>query len=169
MRFEIVFVSLVALLLAAILLGVGVVMIFSPFYPLPYQAIATLFQKPLFFGVLFVVVAALLIAAFLGLTRRRYLRFKMGGYSLSEAVLTRMARKNLEELFPKDELFCEVVVRRGKKLNVTAHLPPVEEKTLEEVEERLTALFQKQCGFHNHFYFNVSTRSVQSTPAESSQ
>lgn len=156
MRFEVIFVSLVALLLSLILLAFGGILLV-----MPQAHLFDLFlKKPHFLGALLILIGVFLLLSFYGLSKKRYLRCKMGGYSISENVLTELTKKALEEFFPHALINCSVVVRRDRKLEIAAHLPSVEmearEELLKQIEAKLTKIFFEQCGLKDSYHFIVA-------------
>ena len=152
-RFEVVFVSLVALLLGLILLVVGVAFAVSPYYALPLHALQVFGMKPLLGGTVLAFIGFSLLLSFFSLTKRRFLRFRTSGYSISEDVLADLARRSLCTLYPNAS--CEVIVRRGKQLELTTNIS-VSEEELEKVEALLQETFAKSCGFTDSFRLNFT-------------
>jgi|GEM_PF-4714534 len=119
-RFETIFVSIVALLMGCILLLFGGALLLSPFNDLPLRALSLFKVPPLFGGTILGFFGLSLIIAFYSLSKRRFLRFKTSGYSISEELLAELAETSLRTIYPNAS--CQVLVRQGKRLEVTANL-----------------------------------------------
>ena len=153
-RFELIFVSLVALFLGLMMVIVGVAFAISPAFSLPLRALSIFKLGPLYGGIVLAVVGFSLLLAFYSLNRKRFLKFKTAGYSVSEEVLADLAQRSLRQRYPN--CVCDVVVKRGEKLEVTANVPAKEEE-LDQIEALLQEAFAESCGFKEPFKLNLST------------
>ncbi|NGX61569.1 MAG: hypothetical protein K940chlam9_01056 [Chlamydiae bacterium] len=149
-RKEQLFLSLVALLMGFSLLFGGIFCLLFPAFVIDKLALV---------GGICLGAGTLLLILFTFLSRRRYFLLKMGEVAIHEALITEYAKTCLDEIFPNRKGRCEVVVRRDQTVEILAKLPYLSEegmeKSLEEVEKKLTTALQKNCGYTRPFIFNV--------------
>lgn len=157
MRLENTLISLIALLLGFLLLFMGIVLLI----PFTADRVGLLLAENLRpFGYLFVSFALLLLSAFTLLCKRRYFLVRMGT-SLQDRVLSKIAYKNIAELFPlSDEIRCSSLIHRNQKIEILLNLPYVRpeerERVLQEIEEKLKYSFAHDLGYKKEFLLNVS-------------
>ncbi|MCH9610636.1 MAG: hypothetical protein S4CHLAM81_06460 [Chlamydiales bacterium] len=143
-RFELIFISLVALCLGVIMLIGGLAFAISDFYSLPLKALAIFKASPLFFGSLLALFGLLLLTCFYTLNKKRFLYFRTEDYSISEKVLKALAEKSLRSRFP--DASCDLLVRKGVIEVIAQNIDPLEEE-LHAMEELLTKTFFDVCGY----------------------
>lgn len=141
--------QLTALFFSLLMAGMGVMLFF---YPPLLQTFAH------GFGLLFLSASIFLLFAFYFLCRGQYLRVQMGGRHLlkiSRAVIEQLVEKKLQ-------VPCDVVFQGGKKIEISAQLPYLSQKTLEKLERELTVLLSQYCGYEKEFIVNLSCKNFQS-------
>lgn len=161
MRTENILMSLVALVVAALLVATGACSILLN--RIDPNLLHSLFDRfadhANVFGCLALVFGLGLFALCVSICRGSYLSFQMGGNLLSSKTISQLTQKCLARTFEAKEVPCEVVVRFNKKIEIFADLPPIDmesrEKQLCEIEETLAAMLANQCGFHRPFLFHA--------------
>ncbi|MFN0064610.1 MAG: hypothetical protein ACKVOH_00050 [Chlamydiales bacterium] len=164
MRIESIVISMISLLLGGILLLLGTFFVAAPYYPLFCHKMSLLLAEPgrvvVEIGVVFLLLSLLLLTAFYGLNKRRYLLIRMGECAIHENVLSELAKRSLAEIFPAQDVFCDVIVKRKGRVEILANIPYVrkenQKETLQQIEAKLSKTMASQCGFYKEFLFNVS-------------
>lgn len=164
MRTEHLLSSLLGLCLCFLMLLVGIFLFLIPYLPGCAEALRILVVHHMhgisFCGLALSASGAVILVFLVWLNRRRYLLLKMGGVSVGDRLLAHYAKESLQTLFPGKLIDCDVVVRRKKKIEIMVNLPFVaeqkQERTLADIEERLSALLLKQCQYDRSFILNVS-------------
>lgn len=110
-----------------------------------------------------VLIGLLLIMAFFGLCRRRYLLIKMGKrgkITLDPHVLESEALMIFQKFFPNQNISCEARISRKQRIEFIVDFPMLDpenqEKVLEEMESALQRTLEKRFGYQKEFILNVS-------------
>ena len=158
------FVSLIGLFLGFFLIFAGIFLFAAPYIPALSSALRSLVINHLeslsTFGLILLFMGALTLTLLMLLNRRRYFLLKMGGVSVEDSLISHFAQESVQKFFPDQTVECDVIVKRGGKLEILANIPHLPEETksqtLHAIEKELTVLLLKQCQYTRDFTLNLS-------------
>lgn len=149
--------SAIHLLVVFFIMCVGAVLVFLPLSPkLLFAVTMSLIDRPDAYGKVGLGVLGSSVVLFFGfymLNRRRFIQYKMKGFSIDPKVAEGYVRDYWHGLFPGNDV--EVVVRKPRQLEVIAQMPTVEEELLERIEKELGSIFSSKLGYNDSFILTV--------------
>jgi len=157
MRVSNILFSAIHLLVVFFIACVGLVLVILPFSPkLLFAVTMSLINSPEVYGKVGYGILGSSVVLFFGfymLNRRRFIQYKMEGFSIDPKVAEKYVRDYWHGLFPGNDV--EVLVRRPGQLEVIAQMPTVEEELLERIEKELGSIFSSKLGYNDSFILTV--------------
>lgn len=165
MRQGTLYLSLVTLLFAFLLIGLGAVCGLVPFIPSLQLGLIKLLNNPLpwlpIMGALGIVSGFLVLLGANFFCRKTYMQLRMGDLhvDVDPALLTRYLEHYWRQIFPEGAIRSEVEIQRGQ-IAIDAELPNIsvdeQRRILQRAELDLVELFHTVLRYERDFVLNVS-------------
>ena len=157
--------SIISLVFTLLILALGVLAILIAWAPEFSNLIIQFLEEETLLlawsGGTLIAIGIFLAVSLYMMNRRRYYHIRMGDLAakVDEAVVDKYVSTYWKELFPGQEVACEVVVRKNR-IEIIADLPhvPVDQQhdMAIRIEKDLKELFAQVLEYRNPFLFNVS-------------
>ncbi|MBY0528605.1 MAG: hypothetical protein K2P51_00250 [Rhabdochlamydiaceae bacterium] len=113
-------------------------------------------------------VAALLFFGFYAMNRSSFFQVEMhsGRFDVDPSVIQNYVQCYWNDIFPDYRLDTQIVIRRGKKIEILAEMPEMADEELTElltqIENELSCLLEHSLGYRSEFLVTVTHTSKKS-------
>ncbi len=159
--------SLVHLFVVLLMISMGLFFVFLPTSPEFRFVLARLLSESsaVFpkIGFSLVGFGVLLLFGFYILNKKSYIKYKLSCHKtvIEEAVIEEYVKKYFKEIFPKQDVVSEIVIKGPKSLEVVACFPEMQEKEkenlLQRVQNELGVLLARKLGYEKEFFLTLNS------------
>jgi hypothetical protein len=115
-------------------------------------------------------VATLLFSGFYAMHRGSYFQVEMGSSRLDvdPSVIQNYVQSYWNDIFPEQQLETQILLRRNKKIEILAEMPPMADEELTElltqIETELSCLLEHILGYRSDFLITVTSTCKKPVP-----